>query len=355
VTFVRPDDLPAGADTDRQSFRAIGTRSMASVPLRVSGTVVGAVRVATTRAERHWSPEFMEQMQLLAEIFGSALAAARAAEDRREQEELFRATADAAPVMIWISGLDAGRDFLNRPWLDFTGRPLDEERGRGWIKGVHADDVVSCLDTYLSAFRDRRPFRTEYRLRRHDGEYRWILDSGRARFAADGIFTGYIGSCVDVTEQHRADAVMQESTALRSAILGSLYGRVATLDAGGVIIAVNESWTAAVKEFGADPARTSVGASYLDVCRKASGDLDAQKAGWRAPASNTPAMARPRSTGSSWPWSRCGARRGAPSSPTSRSPAAGAPRRKRGCTVTSWRMPCGSRRWASSSPRCRTR
>jgi PAS domain S-box-containing protein len=278
VTFVRPDDLPADADTDRQSFRAIGTRSMASVPLRVSGTVVGAVRVATTRAERHWSPEFMEQMQLLAEIFGSALAAARAAEDRREQEELFRATADAAPVMIWISGLDAGRDFLNRPWLDFTGRPLDEERGRGWIKGVHADDVVSCLDTYLSAFRDRRPFRTEYRLRRHDGEYRWILDSGRARFAADGIFTGYIGSCVDVTEQHRADAVMQESTALRSAILGSLYGRVATLDAGGVIIAVNESWTAAVKEFGADPARTSVGASYLDVCRKASGDLDAQKA-----------------------------------------------------------------------------
>jgi C4-dicarboxylate-specific signal transduction histidine kinase len=143
---------------------------------------------------------------------------------------------------------------------------------------VHADDVPSCLDTYLSALRDRRPFRREYRLRRHDGEYRWILDSGRPRFAADGIFTGYIGSCVDVTDQHLADDVMQQSTALRSAILGSLYGRVATLDASGVIIAVNESWTTAVKEFAADPARTSVGASYLDVCRKASGDLDAQKA-----------------------------------------------------------------------------
>jgi two-component system, LuxR family, sensor kinase FixL len=278
VTFVRPDDLPTDAATDRRSFLSIGTRSLASVPLRGSGTVVGAVRVTTTRAEREWSPQFVEQLHLLAEIFSNAVAAARAAEAQREQEELFRAIADSAPVMIWMSGPDTTFNFLNQPWLDFTGRSLGDELGLGWIKGVHAADVAGCLDTYLAAFRERRTFRMEYRLRRRDGEYRWILDSGAARFTADGAFLGYVGSCVDVTELHQANDAMLESTALRSAILGSLYGRVATLDATGVIIAVNESWTAAVTEHGADPARTSVGANYLDVCGKASGDLDAQKA-----------------------------------------------------------------------------
>jgi two-component system sensor kinase FixL len=278
VTFVRPDDLPADAATDRRSFRSIGIRSLASVPLRVSGTVVGAVRVTTARAEREWSPPFVEQLHLLAEIFGNALASARAAEARREQEERFHAIADAAPVMIWMSGPDTMCNFLNKPWLDFTGRSLGDELGRGWVKGVHAADVASSVDTYLAAFRERRAFRMEYRLLRRDGEYRWVVDSGAARFSADGAFLGYVGSCVDVTELHRADNAILESTALRSAILGSLHGRVATLDATGVIIAVNESWTAAVKEHSADPARTSVGANYVDVCRKASGDLDAQKA-----------------------------------------------------------------------------
>lgn len=278
VTFVRPDDLPGDAATDRRSFLSIGTRSLASVPLRVSGTVIGAVRVATTSAERQWSPQFVEQLHLLAEIFSHALASARAAEARREQEERFHTLVDFAPVMIWMSGPDTKCTFLNKPWLEFTGRPLGDELGLGWVKGVHAADVGSCVDTYLSAFRDRRHFRMEYRLRRRDGEYRRILDSGAPRFSADGAFLGYIGSCVDVTELHEASAAMRESTALRSAILGSLYGRVATLDATGAIIAVNESWTAAVKELGADPARTSVGANYLDVCRNAGGDLDAQKA-----------------------------------------------------------------------------
>lgn len=118
----------------------------------------------------------------------------------RESEARFRLMADSAPVMLWESGTDSECDFFNQRWLEFTGRPLEKELGVGWAEGVHAEDFPRCMDTYLDAFAHRRPFRMEYRLRRHDGTYRWILDQGVPRVSPGGLFEGYIGSCVDVTE-----------------------------------------------------------------------------------------------------------------------------------------------------------
>jgi PAS domain S-box-containing protein len=118
----------------------------------------------------------------------------------RESEERFRVMANAAPVLIWMSGVDKLCTYFNQGWLDFTGRPLEAEPGNGWLEGVHADDVEKCLDTYTKAFDRREPFQMEYRLRRHDGEYRWIYDQGVPRFNADSSFAGYIGTCIDVTE-----------------------------------------------------------------------------------------------------------------------------------------------------------
>jgi PAS domain S-box-containing protein len=129
-----------------------------------------------------------------------------AEETLRASEERFRIMADTAPVMIWMSGTDTLCSFFNKPWLDFTGRPLEAELGNGWTEGVHPDDLGHCLQIYVASFETRRPFGMDYRLRRHDGQYRWIFDQGVPRFSSSGEFLGYIGSCVDVTERKQAEA-----------------------------------------------------------------------------------------------------------------------------------------------------
>jgi PAS domain S-box-containing protein len=113
---------------------------------------------------------------------------------------------DAAPVMIWVSGKDKGCLWFNKPWLTFTGRRLVEEVGEGWSEGVHRDDLERCIKAYSSSFDARKNFRIQYRLRRHDGAYRWIDDTGIPRFARNGIFLGYTGSCIDIQEHRESQS-----------------------------------------------------------------------------------------------------------------------------------------------------
>jgi PAS domain S-box-containing protein len=128
----------------------------------------------------------------------------RAEERLRESEARFEEMADTAPVMIWLTGTDAICNYFNKPWLEFTGRSMEQEVGTGWVEGVHPDDVQGCFDTFLPAFRARKSFRMEYRLRRADGEYRWVIESGIPRYAG-GEFAGYIGSNIDITDLKRAE------------------------------------------------------------------------------------------------------------------------------------------------------
>jgi PAS domain S-box-containing protein len=143
----------------------------------------------------------------------------RAEEKLRESDARFRAVADAAPVMIWMSGTDKLCVFFNKGWLDFTGRTLEQELGNGWAEGVDREDFDRCLEIYVNSFEARQEFAMEYRLRRRDGEYRLVMDKGVPRFASDGAFLGYIGSCIDITEIKRAeDALGEERTFLRQVI-----------------------------------------------------------------------------------------------------------------------------------------
>lgn len=108
---------------------------------------------------------------------------------------------ESSPNMIWRSGLDALCNYFNATWLKFTGKTMAQEVGNGWVDGVHPEDVERCVKIYLEAFARQEPFEMDYRLKRHDGVYRWINDRGVPYTIEDDIFAGYIGSCMDVTEK----------------------------------------------------------------------------------------------------------------------------------------------------------
>ncbi len=129
----------------------------------------------------------------------------------KESEARFRLVANAAPVLIWSAGVSKEYNWFNKSWLDFTGNPIEKELGSGWANGVHPDDRANFFRIFDEAFDSRREFEIEYRLRRFDGEYRWVLDRGVPRTEPDGHFSGYIGSCIDITERKIAERELLES------------------------------------------------------------------------------------------------------------------------------------------------
>lgn len=136
-------------------------------------------------------------------------------------EELLCALADTAPVMIWMAGCDAVCNYFNPAWLEFTGRSHSAEVGVGWLEGVHPEDRQQCQGQYISALKRHEKFSRQYRLRRADGEYRWILDTVTSRFTANGCFAGYIGCCVDITDvKVKKFSLIESETRLRLAEIG---------------------------------------------------------------------------------------------------------------------------------------
>jgi PAS domain S-box-containing protein len=135
-------------------------------------------------------------------------------EELKESVELFETMADNVPAMIWMSGTDKFEDYFNKTWLQFTGRTLEQECNEGWLENVHRDDVKNCIDTYNASFKEQKGFYTEYRLLRHDGQYRWISDNSVPRFSNDGEFLGFISACIDIDDQKRFREKIQESELL---------------------------------------------------------------------------------------------------------------------------------------------
>ena len=112
---------------------------------------------------------------------------------------------ESIPAMVWTARPDMSCEYLSREWLRFTGLPPEQALGGGWSRGVHPEDLARWLDTCVRAFDAREPFCIEYRLRRHDGEYRWVLDRGVPRHGPDGRFIGYAGTCVDIDDRKRCE------------------------------------------------------------------------------------------------------------------------------------------------------
>jgi PAS domain S-box-containing protein len=134
----------------------------------------------------------------------------RAEEELKKSEKRFRLMADSAPMLIWLSGPDTLATDFNKTWLEFTGRTIQQELGEGWVSNLHPDDLHRHLKTYADAFDKKQKFTSEYRLRRHDGQYRWMLDQSVPRFLEDGAFAGYVGYCLDISDQKETRAARLE-------------------------------------------------------------------------------------------------------------------------------------------------
>ncbi len=150
--------------------------------------------------------------------------------------------ADSAPVMIWISDVRKSRTWFNKPWLDFLGRPMEQVLGAGWLEGVHPKDLDTYLQTYTAAFDARRTFRMEYRLKRRDGEYRSVLDNATPLTGPDGTFSGYIGSCVDITDFRLAEAALRDSEERFRTLADNMSQFAWMADAHGWIFWYNRRW-----------------------------------------------------------------------------------------------------------------
>jgi PAS domain S-box-containing protein len=157
----------------------------------------------------------------------------------QDSEEQLRQMAAHSPAMVWMSGTDKLCTWANQQWLDFTGHSLDQELGSGWVDGVHPDDLERCLKIYSESFDARQPFKMEYRVRRHDGEWRWVNDAGNPMYREDGLFVGYIGSCTDVTERRETEDTLRESEERLRAILNTASDSIITIDRNGIITGAN--------------------------------------------------------------------------------------------------------------------
>lgn len=165
----------------------------------------------------------------------------RAEQDLRESEARFRQLADSAPVLIWMAGTDSACNYFNRGWLEFTGHTFEEEIGYGWAHGIHPEDVEACVTNYEAAFAARQLFEMEYRLRRADGEYRWLFDKGVPRWTPNGEFSGYIGSCVDITERKQAADAVNHSRAQLEAVFQAIQDGIVVSDMAGNFLLVNDA------------------------------------------------------------------------------------------------------------------
>lgn len=206
------DDLPDEAAVEKEYLRQRGVLSAASIPLRVGGEIAGAMTFITVNRRESWSPETVRRLRAIGDIVWNALKRRQAMQARiaaealvRESEERFRLIASTAPVIIWMSDPDKRGTYVNESWTLITGHRPDIALSDEWMQFVHPDDREPFVETYSRAFDQREPFHAEYRMRRRDGECRWLFIRGVPRYDGQGAFAGYIGSTVDVTERKAAE------------------------------------------------------------------------------------------------------------------------------------------------------
>ncbi len=234
AALAKPQVWPDPSGVPALGFNSGDLQFAAWAPLRSSdGLELGLLVIADTHARPEFSQTDHETLGELADVLAVKMELRTMACDaretefsRQEAESRFRNIADSAPVLIIYSCADGGTSFVNRTWLEFTGRTLEEELGDGYAESLHPDYRESVMQTYWEAFQARGPLTVEFPMRRHDGEYRWMLARGMPRVQDDGTFAGYISCLVDATDQRAVSLDLQKQTQCTAAVAeasGALY------------------------------------------------------------------------------------------------------------------------------------
>ncbi len=163
----------------------------------------------------------------------------------QESEELFNSIANTSPP-IWMAGLDKNCFWFNQTWLEFTGRTTAQEMGSGWTEGVHPDDLEKCIKIYTESFDRHVPFLMEYRLKRHDGMYRWVLDRGKPRFDKSGNFVGYVGTCIDQTDLRNVTETLKTTEEEYSVFFSKVADLFCIASMDGYFLRLNDQWEKAL-------------------------------------------------------------------------------------------------------------
>lgn len=219
------EDTEADPRTEevREAYRNACIRSVVAVPLHKAGRFVAGMAVHQI-TPRRWRTDEVELVWSVGNRCWESIERTRTTRELRESEARFRNLADNAPVMVWVTDADAACTYLNRNWYEFTGQTEETALGFGWLDATHPEDRAEAERTFLDANARREPFRLEYRIRRHDGAWRWAIDAAAPRFGPDRTFLGYVGSVIDITDRREAEVALAERA--RLAALGAETGAV---------------------------------------------------------------------------------------------------------------------------------
>lgn len=209
-----PDRLPCAAEAARS-----GITAGFAFPVLVGAEVVAVLEFYSTGSGT-LDASLAEAMAGVGVSLGRVVERSRAQAALARNEERYRSWADSVPVLMWMSGVDGKRTLVNKAWLDFSGRAMAIELGDGWAQGVHPDDLLSCMTAYRQAFAHREPFEMDYRLRRADGQYRWVHDTGNPVGTGDN-FQGFVGGCIDVSDRRNTETGGDSETRFRALVEAS--------------------------------------------------------------------------------------------------------------------------------------
>lgn len=197
------DDVSHDPEFERaESAATAGLRTAIAFPIEAEGRLIGVMELLSQELEPR-DDSLVLMLMTIGRQVGQFVERRKALASLRESEGRFRMMAESVPVMLWLTSPSGHVEYLNRVWRDFTGRPSEQDLGDGWLENLHPDDRSDVTAAYREAFESQTPYEIEFRLRRFDGEYRWVLATGMPRFDADGVFRGFTGSCLDIDERRR--------------------------------------------------------------------------------------------------------------------------------------------------------